>query len=161
MSSKPMSNELAPKIPSGDVVVEMKLEVVVLPVSDVDRVRRFYEGLGWRLDADFSIGDSFRAVQLTPPGSQCSIHFGKGLTPAAPGSAPGMFLIVNDIQAARAELKGYGVDVSEPFHFDNARRPVPGPDPENRPYSTFAMFSDPDGNRWTLQEISKRFRERV
>jgi catechol 2,3-dioxygenase-like lactoylglutathione lyase family enzyme len=161
MSSKPMSNELAPKIPTGDIVVELKLEVIFIPVSDVDRARRFYQGMGWRLDADFGNGDNFRVVQMTPPGSQCSIHFGKGVTPAAPGSAPGMILVVNDLQAARAELKGYGVDVSEPFHFDNARRPVPGPDPEGRPYSSFAVFSDPDGNRWTLQEISKRLRERV
>ena len=161
MSSKAESKELAPKVPSGDVAVEMKLEVVAIPVSDVDRSRRFYQGLGWRLDADFSIGDSFRAVQMTPPGSQCSIHFGKGITTAAPGSLQGVWLIVYDIEAARAELKSDGVDVSEPFHFDNARRPLPGLDPERRPYSSFASFSDPDGNRWVLQEVSKRFRERV
>ena len=161
MSSKPTSNELTPKIPSGDFAVEMKLEVIVLPVSDVDRARRFYEGLGWRLDADFGNGDNFRGVQMTPPGSQCSIQFGKGVTTAAPGSVQGVWLIVADIEAARAELKGHGVDVTEPFHFDNARRMVPGLDPERRSYSSFASFSDPDGNRWTLQEISKRLRERV
>lgn len=158
---KQTSNELASKFPSGELAVEMKIEVIVLPVSDVDRARRFYEGLGWRLDADFGNGDNFRVVQLTPPGSLCSIQFGKGVTTSAPGSVQGVWLIVNDIQAACAELKGHGADVSEPFHFDNARRIVPGLDPEGRPYSNFAAFSDPDGNRWVLQEIKKRLRERV
>src|SRR5262245_55090823 len=137
-------------------MVNMKLEVVVLPVSDVDRAKRFYAGLGWRLDADFTAGD-FRVVQLTPPGSQCSIHFGMGVTPAAPGSVQNLFLVVFDIEEARAELIGRGVDVSEAFHYAGIRGPrVPGPDPERRSYATFASFSDPDGNGWLLQEIKTR-----
>jgi catechol 2,3-dioxygenase-like lactoylglutathione lyase family enzyme len=136
--------------------VDMKLEVVVIPVSDVDRARRFYEGLGWRLDADFT-GDDWRAVQLTPPGSPCSIHFGKGVTTAAPGSVQGLFLIVDDIEAARAELIAKGVDVSEAFHYAGVLGPrLPGPDPERRSYSSYASFSDPDGNRWLLQEVNTR-----
>jgi catechol 2,3-dioxygenase-like lactoylglutathione lyase family enzyme len=114
--------------------VDMKLEVVVIPVSDVDRAKRFYEGLGWRLDADFA-GDDWRAVQLTPPGSPCSIHFGKGVTTAAPGSVQGLFLVVDDIEAARAELIAKGADVSEPFHYAGVKGPrVPGPDPERGSY---------------------------
>ena len=140
----------------GSTQVEMKLEVVVLPVSDVDRAKRFYGGLGWRLDADFTGGD-FRVVQLTPPGSPCSIHFGKGLTTAAPGSVQNLYLVVSDIEAARAELIGHGVDVSKSFHYAGIRGPrVPGPDPEGRSYRTLASFSDPDGNGWLLQEIKTR-----
>jgi catechol 2,3-dioxygenase-like lactoylglutathione lyase family enzyme len=136
--------------------VDMKLEVVVIPVSDVDRAKRFYEGLGWRLDADFA-GDDWRAVQLTPPGSPCSIHFGKGVTTAAPGSVQGLYLVVDDIEAARAELIRNGVDVSEPFHYAGILGSrLPGPDPERRSYSSYASFSDPDGNRWLLQEIKTR-----
>ena len=142
--------------------VDLKLEVVIIPVSDVDRAKRFYEGLGWRLDADFTNGDDWRALQLTPPGSPCSIIFGKGVTTAAPGSVQGTFLIVDDIEAARAELIGYGVDVSEIFHFDGTLRVVgtkgrvPGPDPERGSYRSWASFSDPDGNSWMLQEIKTR-----
>jgi catechol 2,3-dioxygenase-like lactoylglutathione lyase family enzyme len=145
---------------------ELKLEVVILPVSDVERTKRFYENLGWRLDADFS-SDDWRGVQLTPPGSPCSIIFGKGVTAAAPGSIPGMFLVVDDIEAARAELKSKGVDVSEVFHFDGGLRMlgtqghVPGRDPEGRSYFTFASFSDPDGNAWLLQEVKTRLPGRV
>ena len=117
MSSTQMSNEHATQIPTA-ATVDLKLEVVVIPVSDVDRAKRFYESLGWRLDADFASGDDWRVVQLTPPGSPCSIFFGKGLTTAAPGSVQGTFLVVDDIEAARAELVGHGVDVSEVFHFD-------------------------------------------
>jgi catechol 2,3-dioxygenase-like lactoylglutathione lyase family enzyme len=136
--------------------VDMKLEVVVIPVSDVDRAKRFYEGLGWRLDADFA-GDDWRAVQLTPPGSPCSIHFGKGVTTAAPGSVQGLFLVVDDIEAARAELIAKGADVSEPFHYAGVRGPrLPGPDPERGSYRSYASFSDPDGNSWLLQEIKTR-----
>jgi catechol 2,3-dioxygenase-like lactoylglutathione lyase family enzyme len=142
----------------------LKLEVVILPVSDVERAKRFYEGLGWRLDADFSNGDVWRAVQLTPPGSPCSIIFGKGMTAAAPGSVQGNFLIVDDVEAASAELKEKGVDVSEVFHFEGPRPlhvdgtdgRVPGRHPEDRPYATWASFSDPDGNSWMLQEIKTR-----
>lgn len=140
---------------------EFRLEVVVLPVSDVDRTKRFYEGLGWRLDIDFSAGDEFRGVQMTPPGSYCSVHFGKGVTTAAPGSMRNLYLVVFDIEAARAELVGRGVDVSETFHFDGTRKRMPGPDPEGRPYSTLATFSDPDGNTWLLQEIKARAPGRV
>jgi catechol 2,3-dioxygenase-like lactoylglutathione lyase family enzyme len=142
--------------------VDMKLEVIVIPVSDVDRAKRFYAGLGWRLDADFVVGDEFRVVQLTPPGSPCSIHFGKGVTPAVPGSARGLYLIVSDIEAARAELVERGVDVSEVFHRAGPGKPPQnGPDPERRSYSSFATFSDPDGNGWLLQEITVRLPGRV
>jgi catechol 2,3-dioxygenase-like lactoylglutathione lyase family enzyme len=139
----------------------MKLEVVVVPVSDVDRAKRFYLSMGWRLDADFAKGD-WRIVQVTPPGSACSVFFGKGLTKATPGSAPGLLIMVDDVDAARAELVGYGVDVSEAFHFDSGLRFIgkegraSGPDPEHRSYFTFASFNDPDGNGWLLQEIKER-----
>jgi catechol 2,3-dioxygenase-like lactoylglutathione lyase family enzyme len=136
---------------------DLKLEVVVLPVSDVDRSKRFYEGLGWRLDADFKAGDNWRVVQMTPPGSPCSVHFGKGITPAAPGSVRNLYLVVSDVKAARGELVGRGADVSEPFHFGSfGGPPIPGPDPEGRSYSTLATFSDPDGNSFILQEIKTR-----
>jgi catechol 2,3-dioxygenase-like lactoylglutathione lyase family enzyme len=134
--------------------VDLKLEVVTLPVSDVDRAKRFYEGLGWRLDADIVAGDDFRVVQLTPPHSQCSIHFGIGLTTSAPGSAQRMLLAVSDIEAAREELNSRGADVSEAFHLDGGR--AEGPDPQGRTYSTYASFNDPDGNGWLLQEIPTR-----
>jgi catechol 2,3-dioxygenase-like lactoylglutathione lyase family enzyme len=142
--------------------VDMKLEAVVIPVSDVERAKRFYGGLGWRLDADFVAGDAFRIMQFTPPGSPCSIHFGTGVTPAAPGSARGLYLIVSDIAAARAELVGRGVEVSEVFHRAGpGQSPLSGPDPERRSYSSFATFSDPDGNGWLLQEITVRLPGRV
>jgi catechol 2,3-dioxygenase-like lactoylglutathione lyase family enzyme len=134
--------------------VDMKLEVVTLPVSDVDRAKRFYEGLGWRLDADIVRGEHFRVVQLTPPHSGCSIAFGVGLTTAAPGSAQRLILAVDDIDGAREELVGRGVDVSEVFHLEGGR--IPGPDPQGRSYQTYASFSDPDGNAWLLQEIKTR-----
>jgi catechol 2,3-dioxygenase-like lactoylglutathione lyase family enzyme len=137
--------------------VDLKLEVVVLPVSDVDRSKRFYEGLGWRLDADFPGADGFRAVQMTPPGSPCSIHFGKKVTTAAPGSIKNLYLVVSDIEAARKDLAGRGADVSEAFHFAGfGGPPVPGPEPNGRSYGTYASFSDPDGNSWLLQEIKTR-----
>jgi catechol 2,3-dioxygenase-like lactoylglutathione lyase family enzyme len=134
--------------------VDMKLEVVTLPVSDVDRAKVFYERLGWRLDADIVAGENFRVVQLTPPHSACSISFGKGLTTAAPGSAQRLLLAVTDIDAARAELIGRGVEVSEAFHLEGGQ--VPGRDPQGRSYQTYASFSDPDGNGWLLQEITTR-----
>ena len=152
----------------------MKLEVVVIPVSDVDRARRFYGGLGWRLDADFASDDGyFRVVQFTPPGSGCSIIFGKNVTAAAPGSARGLYLIVSDVEAARNELLGRGVDVSGVFHdasgayagpddpylFGRVR--VGGRDPEHRSYRSFASFSDPDGNGWLFQEITQRLPGRL
>jgi catechol 2,3-dioxygenase-like lactoylglutathione lyase family enzyme len=144
--------------------IDMKLEVVVLPVSDIDRSKRFYGGLGWRLDADFSAPDGFRVIQFTPPGSPCSIHFGTarpGVTPAVPGSAQGLYLIVPDVEAARAELAGRGAGVSEVFHRAGRDGRFSGPDPERRSYSSLATFSDPDGNGWLLQEVTARLPGRV
>jgi catechol 2,3-dioxygenase-like lactoylglutathione lyase family enzyme len=138
--------------------VDMKLEVVVIPVSDVDRAKRFYGDLGWRLDADFVVHDGFRVVQFTPPGSPCSIHFGAGVTSAVPGSARGLYLVVSDIQSARAELLARDVHVSELFHRAGpGQPPLSGPDPARRSYFTYATFSDPDGNEWLLQEVTARF----
>ena len=137
--------------------VDLKLEVIVVPVSDVDRAKRFYGELGWRLDADFSNGPDWRVVQMTPPGSPCSIHFGKGITTAVPGSFKNMYLVVSDIAAARSELMSRGADVSDPFHFTSiGGTRVDGADPEGRSYGSFAAFSDPDGNTWLLQEITTR-----
>jgi catechol 2,3-dioxygenase-like lactoylglutathione lyase family enzyme len=143
--------------------MDMKLEVVVLPVTDVDRAKDFYKELGWRLDADFASSPDFRVVQLTPPGSACSVIFGAGITAAAPGTAAELLLIVDDVQSARDEIAGHGVPVSEVFHDEGgvfyhagtAGR-VPGPDPDRRSYSSFASFTDPDGNGWRLQEITTR-----
>jgi len=140
---------------------DLKLEVVVIPVADVDRAKRFYGGLGWRLDADFANKD-WRLVQMTPPGSTCSVMFGKGFTTAAPGSVQGTFLVVDNLDSTRAELAGHGVDVSEVFHFEgdrlvvDARGRTPGRDPQGRSYLSFAAFSDPDGNGWLLQEVNGR-----
>jgi catechol 2,3-dioxygenase-like lactoylglutathione lyase family enzyme len=134
--------------------IDMALEVVTLPVSDVDRAKRFYESLGWRLDADIVRGDAFRAVQLTPPHSSCSIAFGKGLTTGEPGSVKRLLLVVDDIVAARDEISRCGVEISEVFHLEGGR--VRGPDPERRSYQSYATFSDPDGNEWQLQEITTR-----
>ncbi|WP_201833820.1 VOC family protein [Microvirga zambiensis] len=146
----------------GARTVDLKLEVVVIPVADVERAKRFYGGLGWRLDADFVKGDAFRVVQFTPPGSPCSIHFGKGVTSAEPGSAQRMYLVVSDIEAARADLVNRGVDVSDVFHRAAiGEGPSSGPDPERRSYNSFATFSDPDGNGWMLQEITARLPGRV
>jgi len=143
--------------------VDLKLEVVVVPVSDVDKAKDFYTGLGWRLDADFTGDETFRIIQLTPPGSACSVICGIGVTSTAPGSVRGLHLIVSDIEEARAELVGRGADVSEPwhdaggvFHRAGTEGRVPGPDPQRRSYSSFASFSDPDGNEWILQEITAR-----
>jgi catechol 2,3-dioxygenase-like lactoylglutathione lyase family enzyme len=143
--------------------VDLKLEVVVIPVADVERARRFYgETLAWRLDADFAVGDEFRALQFTPPGSPCSIHFGKGVTAAAPGSASGLFLIVTDVVAARAELVDRGIAVSEVFHRAGPGKPTAsGPDPQRHSYASFASFADPDGNSWLLQEVTQRLPGRV
>jgi catechol 2,3-dioxygenase-like lactoylglutathione lyase family enzyme len=141
---------------------DLKLEVIVIPVSDVDRSKRFYTSLGWRLDADFPGADDFRVVQFTPPGSACSVHFGKGLIPTAPGSAKGMYLVVSDIVATRADLAARGVDISEVVHrgaVGPAR--LKGPHPERRSYASFASFSDPDGNSWVLQEVTERLPGRV
>jgi catechol 2,3-dioxygenase-like lactoylglutathione lyase family enzyme len=143
--------------------MDMKLEVLVLPVADVDRAKAFYERLGFRLDADFSTGPVFRVVQLTPPGSEASIIFGDGVSSAAPGSVQGLHLVVVDIDKARAELVDRGAPVSEPFHdaggiFHHAGTAgrVAGVDPERRDYGSFASFSDPDGNGWVVQEVVQR-----
>jgi len=139
------------------------LEVIVLPVADVDRAKAFYESLGWRLDADVVGDGGFRVVQLTPPGSPASIIFGSDVTAAAPGSIQGLYLVVDDVDAARADLVGRGVNVSEVYHdaggvFEHAgsEHRVPGPDPDRASYGSFASFNDPDGNRWVLQEIRER-----
>ena len=156
MSTTQTNTARATQLPTA-ATVDLKLEVVVLPVSDVDRAKRFYEGLGWRLDGDFSGVEDWRGVQMTPPGSPCSIHFGTGITPAAPGSVKNLYLVVSDMEAARAELLGHGVDVSEAFHFTTfGAPPTPGPDPTGRSYATYATFSDPDGNSFLLQEIKTR-----
>ena len=162
MSSVDVSSESAtgsPPVKPG----EMRLEVVVVPVSDVDRAKGFYESLGWRLDANLTIDDGYRVVQLTPPGSACSIIFGTGLTNAAPGSFEGLQLSVYDIDAARADLVQRGIEVSEPFHdetgiFHHAGTGgrVSGPAPGHADYGSFVAFSDPDGNGWLLQEIKTR-----
>jgi catechol 2,3-dioxygenase-like lactoylglutathione lyase family enzyme len=143
--------------------MDMRLEVVVVPVSDVDRAAQFYKELGWRLDADFTSGTDFRVVQLTPPGSACSVVLGTGVTGAPPGSLDAPLLTVTDIQAARDEIAGHRVTVSEVFHdeggvFHHAGTAgrVPGPDPDGRSYASYASFSDPDGNGWLLQEITTR-----
>ena len=154
--------------------VDTKLEIVVIPVSDVDRAKEFYGSkLGWRLDADFDNGSDFRVIQFTPPGSGCSVIFGKNVTGAAPGSAQGLYLIVSDIAAARNELLGRGIEVSEVFHSPGDRYSGPdehylfgrvrvsGPDPEHRSYRSFASFKDPDGNGWLFQEITSRLPGRV
>ena len=150
--------------------VDLKLEVVVIPVADADRSKRFYAGLGWRLDADFSFDNGFRVVQFTPPGSLCSIQFGTKITAAAPGSAHGLYLVVSDLDAARAELIHRGAKVSEVFHAgapgsqlrpDDTSGRVNGPDPDGKSYSSFATFEDPDGNGWLLQEITGRLPGRV
>jgi catechol 2,3-dioxygenase-like lactoylglutathione lyase family enzyme len=142
--------------------MDMRLEVLVLPVSDVDRAKKFYQGLGWRLDGDYPFNDNFRVVQLTPPGSASSIIFGKGITAAKPGSVDGFHLVVDDIDEARAELAGRGVKVSEVFHdataFHHAgtAERVFGPAPNHQSYSSFLSFADPDGNSWFVQEVTTR-----
>jgi catechol 2,3-dioxygenase-like lactoylglutathione lyase family enzyme len=153
--------------------VDMKLEVVVIPVLDVDRAKDFYGRLGWRLDADFAHGDDWRVIQFTPPGSGCSVIFGKNVTTAAPGSAQGLYLIVSDIEAARAELLRRGVEVGEVFHDADGvyagtdepylfgRIRVSGPDPDHRSYRSFASVRDPDGNGWLLQDVTTRLPGRV
>ncbi len=161
MSGVDVSSESAvgtPPVKQG----EFKLEVVVVPVSDVDRAKEFYAGLGWRLDADVARGISLRLVQFTPPGSACSIQFGTNIASGVPGSAQGLYLAVPDIEAARDELLAHGVGVSEVFHeaapgarFHDSGR-VPGPAPDRGTYGSFAVFSDPDGNGWLLQEITTR-----
>jgi catechol 2,3-dioxygenase-like lactoylglutathione lyase family enzyme len=153
--------------------VDMKLEVVVVPVSGVDRAKQFYSKLGWRLDAEFTSGDDFHVIQFTPPGSATSVIFGRNVTAAAPGSAQGLYLVVSDIEAARKELLARGIAVSEVFHHEGdvrtgpdepylfGRRRISGPDPEHRTYQSYASFKDPDGNGWLFQEVTARLPGRV
>ena len=164
MSSTPIINEQTTQVLS-DRMVDLKLEAVVIPVSDVDRSKRFYGRLGWRLDADFAFDNGFRVVQFTPPGSGCSVQFGTKITSAEPGSAQGLYLIASEIDVARDELVARGAGVSEVFHAatpgaqfqpDGTSGRLSGSAPDHASYSTFASFSDPDGNSWLLQEISAR-----
>ncbi len=167
MSTKPA---LTPK----PGTVDMKFEIVVIPVSDIDRAKEFYQRLGWRLDADYATDDKdFRVIQFTPPGSSCSVIFGKRVTGAAPGSSQGLYLIVSDIEAARKDLLDRGIDVSEAFHSEGevyagndeaylfGQRRVAGPDPNHGSYRSFASFHDPDGNGWLFQEITTRLPGRI
>jgi|ERR1700723_190257 len=167
-----MSTNAVRGIDAKAAPVDMKFEIVVLPVTDVERAKQFYIKLGWRLDADYDDGKDFRIIQLTPPGSACSVIFGKNLTPAAPGSAQGLYLVVSDIEAARRNLLDRGVQTSEVFHNDGVyagtdepflfgRVRVNGPDPEHRSYRSFASFRDPDGNGWLFQEITTRLAGRL
>jgi catechol 2,3-dioxygenase-like lactoylglutathione lyase family enzyme len=150
--------------------VELKLEVVVIPVTDVERAKEFYGRLGWRLDADFPFDNGFRVVQFTPPGSGCSVQFGTNMTSATPGSARGLYLIVSDVESARSELVAHGVEVSEVFHAetpgaqfqpDGTSGRVGGPAPDHDSYGSFATFTDPDGNGWLLQEVTTRLPGRI
>jgi catechol 2,3-dioxygenase-like lactoylglutathione lyase family enzyme len=141
--------------------VGMKLEVITLPVSDADRAKRFYGSLGWRLDADIAAENAFRLVQFTPRDSSCSIQFGTGLTTAEPGSAQRVYLVVADIEAARANLIAHGIDVGEVYHLAGPESRLSGPDPSHASYASYASFSDPDGNRWLLQEVTVRLPGRV
>jgi catechol 2,3-dioxygenase-like lactoylglutathione lyase family enzyme len=154
----------------NDASVDLKLEAVVIPVLDVDRAKKFYADLGWRLDADFPFDNGFRVVQFTPPGSACSVQFGTNTTTAVPGSARGLYLVVSDIQAARNELVARGADVSEVFHAgtpgaqfqpDGTNGRISGPATEHASYRSFATFSDQDGNGWLLQEVTTRFPGRI
>ena len=153
--------------------IDLKLEVIVIPVSDVERAKQFYAKLGWRLDADFAGPDDYRVIQFTPPGSNASVIFGKNVTPAAPGSSQGLYLVVSDIEAARSSLLARGVDISEAFHHEGdvhsgtdapylfGSRRVAGPDPARGTYQSYASFSDPDGNGWLLQEVTARAPGRI
>jgi catechol 2,3-dioxygenase-like lactoylglutathione lyase family enzyme len=158
------------KVVTKAATIDLKLEALVIPVSDVDRAKRFYTKLGWRLDADFPFDNGFRVVQFTPPGSGCSLQFGTKITSAAPGSAQGLYLIVSDIQAARGELVARGVNISEVFHAGTPGAQfqpggtsgrLSGPAPDHASYSSFATFSDPDGNTWLLQEVTTRLPGRI
>lgn len=159
MSTTAVRSDAATATPRAGSV-DLKLEVVTIPVADTARARDFYAGLGWRLDAEIVRGD-LHLVQMTPPGSPCSIHFGRGATKAAPGSAQRLFLVVSDIEAARAALVDRGVDVSEVFHAAPGEQPTKGPEPMRRTYASYASFEDPDGNGWLLQEVTARLPGRM
>ena len=168
-ANKAQSSETTGAARTAAARVDLKLEVVVIPVSDVDRSKKFYEKLGWRLDADFAFDNGVRVVQFTPPGSACSVQFGTNITPAPAGSARALYLVVSDIEAARAELFALGTDVSEVFHptapgaqfqSNGTSGRASGPAPDHATYSSFATFSDPDGNSWLLQEIKTRLPRR-
>jgi catechol 2,3-dioxygenase-like lactoylglutathione lyase family enzyme len=173
MAQAQPAREPEPNEKPGAKTVDLKFEIVVIPVSNVDRAKEFYSKLGWRLDADYDNGSDFRVIQFTPPGSGCSIIFGKNVTAAAPGSAQGLYMIVSDVEAARNELLGHGAAVSEVFHGGNGVYSGPdetylfgsvrvsGPDPEHRSYRSFASFHDPDGNGWLLQEVTTRLPNRI
>jgi len=179
MSTKPVptkdataDQEVARRDDPKVAAIDMKFEIVVIPVSDVDHAKDFYTKLGWRLDADYAHDDDFRVLQFTPPGSGCSVIFGKNVTAAAPGSSQGLYLIVSDLEATRAELLRRGVEVSEVFHNEGVyagtddaylfgRVRVSGPDPEHRSYRSFASFRDPDGNGWLFQELTTRLPGRI
>jgi catechol 2,3-dioxygenase-like lactoylglutathione lyase family enzyme len=158
MSSTDVSSDASSTPKPG--TIDMKLEAITVPVSDVDRAKSFYESLGWRLDADFDLGNGVRAVQFTPTHSECSVSFGSGIIKAEPGSVERLELVVSDIEAARADLISRGVEVSEPFHL-GAGGFEPGLDPERKSYNSYATFSDPDGNGWLLQEITDRLPGRL
>jgi catechol 2,3-dioxygenase-like lactoylglutathione lyase family enzyme len=170
VSTTDVSSEITARVPETGTV-PLKLEVVVLPVSDADRAKQFYASLGWREDADFVISEDYRVLQFTPPGSPSSIIFGTGVTAAAPGSSAALLLAVDDIEAAREQLLARGAEVSEVFHdaggglaggfHPGTQGRAEGPDPEGRSYGTYASFSDPDGNSWLLQEITERLPGRV
>jgi catechol 2,3-dioxygenase-like lactoylglutathione lyase family enzyme len=172
-STTSTETKAAPAETKAAPAVDLKLEIVVIPVSDVERAKQFYAKLGWRLDADFAGPDDYRVIQFTPPGSNTSVIFGKGVTPAAPGSAQGLYLVVSDIEAARQNLRARGINVSEAFHHEGevhsgtdepylfGRRRVSGLDPERGTYRSFASFSDPDGNGWLLQEVTARLPGRI
>jgi catechol 2,3-dioxygenase-like lactoylglutathione lyase family enzyme len=158
------------KVVTRAATIDMKLEALVIPVSDVDRAKQFYSNLGWRLDADFPFDNGFRVVQFTPPGSGCSLQFGTNITSAAPGSAQGLYLIVSDIEAALGELIARGVNISEVFHAgtpgaqfqpDAKNGHLSGPAPDHASYSSYATFGDPDGNTWLLQEVTTRLPGRI
>ncbi|MET4045716.1 VOC family protein [Bradyrhizobium sp. RT6a] len=175
-ASAKLSNKSTDKFankPSTSRGVDQRLEVIVIPVSDVDRAKAFYARLGWRLDADFASGDDWRVIQFTPPGSACSVIFGRNVTAAAPGSARGLYLIVSDLEAARTDLIDRGIEVSAPFHgagdvhagtdepYLSGSVRVSGADPKRGSYGSYASFSDPDGNGWLFQEVTSRLPGRI
>ena len=162
MSNMPKRNEFATDT-AGTGAINMSLELIVIPVADVDRAKRFYASLGWRLDLDFVAGDDYRVIQFTPPGSACSVMFGKNITAAAPGSAQGLYLIVSDLETARDELLRRGIEIDDPmhdsggvFHHADGKGVATGLNPQRQSYASYASFRDPDGNGWLLQEITAR-----